>query len=68
MISGYATMIQMVGAINDQQRSYLQKITNGLETMNRMVNNILDLGRIETGTRLHLEKVDARDAGVTGGG
>ncbi len=59
MISGYATMIQMVGDINDQQRSYLQKITNGLETMNRMVNNILDLGRIEAGTRLKLEKVDA---------
>jgi signal transduction histidine kinase len=26
--------------------------------MNRMVNNILDLGRIEAGTRLRLEKVD----------
>ncbi len=58
MISGYATMIQMVGEINDQQRGYLQKITNGLDTMNRMVNNILDLGRIEAGTRLRLEKVD----------
>ncbi len=61
MISGYATMIQMVGEINDQQRSYLQKITNGLDTLNRMVNNILDLGRIEAGTRLHLEKVDIKN-------
>lgn len=58
MISGYATMIQMVGEINEQQRSYLQKITSGLDTMNRMVNNILDMGRIEAGTRLKLEKVD----------
>jgi signal transduction histidine kinase len=28
--------------------------------MGRMVNNILDLSRVETGTRLHLEPVDAR--------
>lgn len=61
MISGYATMIQMVGELNEQQRSYLQKITGGLDTLNRMVNNILDLGRIETGTRLRLEKVDIGD-------
>lgn len=61
MISGYATMIQMVGELNEQQRSYLQKITGGLDTLNRMVNNILDLGRIETGTRLRLEKVDVGD-------
>ncbi|MEI8131492.1 MAG: ATP-binding protein, partial [Leptolinea sp.] len=59
MISGYATMIQMVGAINDQQNSYLQKITNGLETMNKMVNNILDLGRIENDTRLRMEELQA---------
>lgn len=59
MISGYATMIQMVGAVNDQQRSYMQKITNGLETMNKMVNNILDLGRIETDTRLRMEELQA---------
>jgi signal transduction histidine kinase len=58
MISGYATMIQMVGELNDQQNSYLQKITSGLDTMNRMVNNILDMGRIEAGTRLRLENVD----------
>lgn len=61
MISGYATMIQMVGEMNEQQRSYLQKITAGLETLNRMVNNILDLGRIETGVRLRLEKVDVKN-------
>lgn len=60
MISGYANMIQMLGETNDQQRLYLQKILGGLETMGRMVNNILDLSRVETGTRLHLEKVDAR--------
>jgi signal transduction histidine kinase/uncharacterized membrane protein len=59
MINGYANMIQMLGETNDQQRLYLQKIIAGLETMGRMVNNILDLSRVETGSRLHLEKVDA---------
>jgi signal transduction histidine kinase/uncharacterized membrane protein len=59
MINGYANMIQMLGETNDQQRLYLQKIIAGLETMGRMVNNILDLSRVETGSRLHLEKIDA---------
>lgn len=52
LISGYATMVQMVGSVNDQQRGYLDKITNDLESLKKMVNNILDLGRIETETRL----------------
>lgn len=60
MITGYANMIQMLGETNDQQRLYLQKIIAGLETMGRMVNSILDLSRVETATRLHLEPVDAR--------
>jgi signal transduction histidine kinase len=49
LIRGYATMLQMVGELNDQQRGYLNKIMIGVDNMSRLVNNLLDLGRIEAG-------------------
>jgi signal transduction histidine kinase len=54
---GYATMLEMVGELNDQQKTYTQKIVIGVESMARLVNNLLDLGRIEAGVGLQLEKV-----------
>jgi len=56
LIRGYATMLQMVGELNDQQRGYLNKIMIGVDNMSRLVNNLLDLGRIEAGVGLQLEK------------
>lgn len=57
LMRGYATMLQMVGDLNEQQKSYLRKINLGVENMTRLVNNLLDLGRIEAGIDLQLEKV-----------
>lgn len=56
LIRGYATMLQMVGELNDQQRGYLNKIMIGVDNMSRLVNNLLDIGRIEAGVGLQLEK------------
>jgi PAS domain S-box-containing protein len=61
LMRGYATMLQMVGELNEQQKSYLRKINLGVENMTRLVNNLLDLGRIEAGIDLQLEKVQYRD-------
>ncbi|WP_299024608.1 ATP-binding protein [uncultured Thermanaerothrix sp.] len=58
LIRGYVTMLQMIGDLNEQQQSYLQKIVHGLETMTRLVNNLLDLGRIEAGIELRLENLN----------
>jgi signal transduction histidine kinase/HAMP domain-containing protein len=60
LMRGYATMMQMVGELNEQQKSYVKKIIVGVENMSRLVNNLLNLGRIETGVGLQVEKVNLR--------
>ncbi len=54
-------MLEMVGQLNDQQNSYVQKIISGVESMSRLVNNLLDLGRIESGIGLQLETINIQD-------
>lgn len=61
LMRGYATMLEMVGQLNDQQNSYVQKIISGVESMSRLVNNLLDLGRIESGVGLQLETINIQD-------
>jgi PAS domain S-box-containing protein len=55
LMRGYATMLEMVGDLNKQQEGYVQKIVVGVESMSRLVNNLLDLGRIEADVGLRLE-------------
>ncbi len=61
LIHGYATMLQMVGELNEQQAGYASKIVSSIEGMSRMVNNLLDLSRIEAGVGLRLEMIPIRD-------
>ena len=61
LIQGYTSMLQMVGELNDQQASYLKKITIETEKISHLVTNLLDLGRIEAGVGLHLEKKPVDD-------
>lgn len=56
LIQGYTSMLQMVGELNDQQSSYLKKISDETEKISHLVTNLLDLGRIEADVGLHLEK------------
>lgn len=57
LIRGYTTMLEMVGELNEQQRNYVTKITIGVETMTRQVDTLLDLGRIEAGVDLQIDRV-----------
>ena len=57
LISGYASMLGMVGELNEAQQGYVQKITEGVDNMSRLVKNLLDLGRIEIGIGLQVENV-----------
>ena len=61
LMRGYATMMEMAGNLNDQQKSYVGKIITGVENMSRRVNNLLDLGRIELGVGLEVEKIPVLD-------
>jgi len=61
LLRGYATMLEMVGELNEQQKGYTSKIVAGVENMARLVNNLLDLGRIEIGVGLQIEAVPVLD-------
>jgi len=57
ILRGYSTMIQMVGELNQQQKEYATKIADALEGLDQMVEKLLDIGRIESGVNLQIEKV-----------
>jgi PAS domain S-box-containing protein len=52
---GYATMLPMVGSLNDKQREFTEKIIIGIEQMTNLIDDLLDLGRIEAGVGLSRE-------------
>jgi PAS domain S-box-containing protein len=57
LIRGYATMLGMVGELNEQQQGYVSKIVLGIESMAHLVNNLLDLSRLGAGAGLQVERV-----------
>jgi PAS domain S-box-containing protein len=61
LMRGYATMMEMVGELNEQQNTYVRKIIASVEGMTRLVTTLLDLGRIEAGINLQLEMVPVYD-------
>jgi PAS domain S-box-containing protein len=61
LIQGYTSMLKMVGELNEQQISYLNKITAETEKISHLVTNLLDLGRIEAGVGLRLERKPVYD-------
>jgi PAS domain S-box-containing protein len=61
LMRGYATMLEMVGELNEQQSGYVRKIVIGIESMSRLINNLLDLGRIEAGVGLQLQMLLVED-------
>jgi signal transduction histidine kinase/HAMP domain-containing protein len=61
LMRGYATMLDSAGELNEQQQGYIKKIITGVENMSRLVNNLLDLGRIEIGVGLQVEQVTVLD-------
>ncbi|MGC9357320.1 MAG: ATP-binding protein, partial [Anaerolineae bacterium] len=48
-IRGYATMLAMVGDLNDKQQEYLDRILEGIEQMSSLIGDLLNLRRIEAG-------------------
>ncbi len=60
LMRGYATMLQMLGELNDQQKGYVTKIVSAVENMTRLVTHLLDLGRIEAGVGLQIERISVK--------
>ncbi len=61
LMRGYATMLDGLGHLNEQQADYVKKIVSAVQDMTHLVNNLLDLGRIDAGVGLQLELVSVPD-------
>ena len=52
---GYATMLPMVGDLSDKQSEYIEKILHGIGQMSELIDDLLNLGRIEAGVGLECQ-------------
>jgi len=53
-ILGYVDLLERVGPLNSQQREFVSRVQHSVQSITNLVNDLLDLGRIEAG--LDLEK------------
>jgi two-component system NtrC family sensor kinase len=56
-ILGYAELVDRVGEVNDQQREFIQKIKSSVKNITLLVNNLLDLGKVEADFDTNLEQI-----------
>jgi two-component system, OmpR family, phosphate regulon sensor histidine kinase PhoR len=56
-ILGYTELIDRVGTINEQQREFIRRIQFSINNITNLINDLLDLGRIEAGLDSHKEMV-----------
>ncbi len=61
MMRGQVTMFQMIGELNEQQKTFMKKIVKGLEDMSHLVNNLLSMGRMESRLGLQYERINAQE-------
>ncbi len=52
---GYVTMLNMVGELNDKQQEYQGRILEGIEQMSALIDDLLNLRRIEAGLGIRQE-------------
>jgi len=55
---GYIELLGRVGPLNSTQREFLQRARISLDNITEIINNLLDLGKIESGLDSHNELVD----------
>ena len=57
MMEGLVHMIGMLGPLNPAQQEYARRIRLSAQQMNRLVKDLLDLGRVESGAEARLAPV-----------
>ncbi len=48
-ILGYVDLLDRVGPVNEQQREFIQRVQSSVQSITSLVNDLLELGRIEAG-------------------
>ncbi len=61
MMRGQVTMFQMLGELNEQQKTFMKKIVKGADDMYHLVNNLLSAGRMDSGVGLQYERINAQE-------
>ena len=61
LVQGYAKILRLAGNLNDQQDTYLGNIIDSVEEMKLLVQNLLELGRLDSGEMLVLEEVSVEE-------
>jgi two-component system phosphate regulon sensor histidine kinase PhoR len=56
-ILGYIDLLERVGPMNDQQREFIARVHASVQSITSLVNDLLELGRIEAGYDSHKEIV-----------
>jgi two-component system NtrC family sensor kinase len=56
-VLGYTELLGRVGTLTDQQREFVQRIQASVQNITTLVNDLLDLGRIEAGFDTRKEDV-----------
>ena len=57
-IKGYNILISQAGPLNDDQKDFVQRIQNATNTIEQLVDNMLDLAKMDLGAEQKLEPLD----------
>ncbi len=57
-ILGYAQMLKAVGPLNDKQQTFVERITRGVNQVTELIDDLLDIGKIEAGLDMEMEPCD----------
>ena len=60
VLGGYVELIEMRGNIDDKLAHYLNMIRRSMVQMRQLIDDLLDMARIESGIELELESLDVR--------
>ncbi len=60
LMQGYSTMLPMVGKLNSRQSEFAEKIAAGVEQMSNLIEDVLDLHRIESDVGSSVQDLDVR--------
>jgi PAS domain S-box-containing protein len=56
-VIGYSELVERVGPLNETQREFISRIQDSIQHITSLINDLLDLGRIEAGMDTHREFV-----------
>lgn len=56
-ILGYVELIERAGEVNEQQASFIQRVKDSVASTTRLINDLLNLGRVEVGTENEMERL-----------